>query len=142
MKFVTSESIVQTGNEKLKITELSSGYHLLSYVDGDYKLSEVVSVLEVIITENREVVCIDSLDVCFSSNHPIIVKNLDDTISIAAFNPDNVEITKFSLDNHRVFNGLDWVKIENYKTINYTGFGYDLTSKDDNYFLNSLLMSN
>lgn len=142
MKFITSESIIQTGNEQKLITELFQGFHLLSYVNDEFKLSEVTSINEIETTENDEVVYIKNFNVQFSVNHPIVVKNEDDTIIVAAFKPDNDNVVTFNVDNHRIFNGESWVKIDDYEIIKYDGYGYDLTSKEGNFFLNSLLMSN
>lgn len=142
MKFITSESIIQTGNEKKNVTELFNGYHLLSYIDNDFKLSEVISVNETKTVGDTEIVFIKSFNAQFSVNHPIIVKNEDETIIVAAFKPDNDNIETFNIDNHRVFNGVDWIKIEEFEFMTYDGYGHDLISKDGNFFLNSLLMSN
>jgi intein/homing endonuclease len=71
-----------------------------------------------------------------------IIHYEDGTIIVAAFKPDNENVVTFSVDDHRIFNGESWVKINDYEIIKYDGYGYDLTSKDGNFFVNSLLISN
>lgn len=141
MKFIISESIIQTGNEQKLINELFEGFHILSYVDNQFILSEVESVEEIITLDGSEIVKIKEFDISFSSNYPIVVKDEGDNIILAAFKPDVENVVSFDKDVHRIFDGTEWRKINDFEFLIYTGYAYKLVVKDDYFFLNTVLLS-
>lgn len=141
MKFLTSESTVETGNGQMSLRVLPHKFHILSYVNNEFLLSEVDEVEELIIEDETEIVKIDDFDISFSSNYPIVVKNEEDEIILAAVKPENDTVVTFDVNIHRIFDGQDWRKISGVKLYQYTGYAYNVTVKDDYFFLKTVLLS-
>jgi hypothetical protein len=141
MKFLTSEASVETGNGLKGLDVLPQNYHILSYVNNEFLLSELTSIEEIITSEDSEIVRIVEFGISFSSNYPIVVKNEEDEIILAAVKPEDEGVVNFDVKIHRIFDGQNWRKIGDYETHTYSGYAYRIDVKDDTFFLNSVLLS-
>ncbi len=141
MKFLASESTVETGNGQVKVKVLPQNFHILSYANDEFLLSKVSEVEEIVTDESSEIIKIDEFDISFSSNYPIVVKDEEDNIILAAVKPEDENVVTFDVKIHRIFDGETWKKINNYQTYSYSGYGYRLVVEDDYFFLNTVLLS-
>ncbi len=141
MKFLASESTVETGNGQVKVKVLPQNFHILSYANDNFLLSKVSEVEEIVTDESSEIIKIDEFDISFSSNYPIVVKDEEDNIILAAVKPEDENVVTFDVKIHRIFDGETWKKINNYQTYSYSGYGYRLVVEDDYFFLNTVLLS-
>jgi hypothetical protein len=141
MKFLASESTVETGNGQVKVKVLPQNFHILSYANDNFLLSKVSEIEEIVTDETSEIIKIDEFDISFSSNYPIVVKDEEDNIILAAVKPEDENVVTFDVKIHRIFDGETWKKIDNYQTYSYSGYGYRLVVEDDYFFLNTVLLS-
>jgi hypothetical protein len=141
MKFLTSQSTVETGNGQMEVRLLPQNFHVLSYANNNFLLSKVSEIEEIVTDPTSEIIEIEEFGILFSSNYPIVVKDEGDNIILAAVKPEDENVVKFDVEIHRIFDGQHWMKINGYKTYPYSGYGYRLVVEDDYFFLNTVLLS-